>query len=194
MTSDEQLGKGRKLRVDAKRNADAVLLAAKKVFLQSGVDAPVRDIATAAGVGVATLYRRYPKHSDLIKAVFQREIDVCAGSAPTLSKHEQPADALRSWLKQYAEFMSTKKGLAAALHSGDDAYKELPEYFKTRFEPALAGLITEAAKAGSLRSEVAPFDLLRAIGNLAMTEGENSVVYVNQMVSLLIDGLVKPTT
>ena len=65
----------RRKRADAVRNTEAVLEAAKAAFAESGVDAPMRDIAARAGVGVGTIYRNYPQRSDLIIAVFRRELD-----------------------------------------------------------------------------------------------------------------------
>ena len=182
----------RTLRADAARNEDAVLQAAKEVFLQSGVDAPVREVAKRAGVGVGTLYRRFPKRSDLIKAVFRREIDACADAAADLKASLDPGVAVAEWLRLYAGFMGTKKGLATALHSGDDAYADLPGYFRKRFEPALAGLLEGAKDADVVRATVQPYDLIRAIGNLAMAEGEDRETHVQQMVSLMVGGLLKP--
>ncbi|MEX7419227.1 helix-turn-helix domain-containing protein, partial [Pseudomonas aeruginosa] len=61
-----------------------MLEAAKALFAEAGVDATVRQIADRAGVGMGTLYRRFPKRSDLIAAVFRREVDACAAEAATL--------------------------------------------------------------------------------------------------------------
>ncbi len=180
----------RSLRADAARNEDAVLQAAKEVFLQSGVDAPVREVAKLAGVGVGTLYRRFPKRSDLIKAVFRREIDACSDAARDLEASLDPSDAVAEWLMLYADFMGTKKGLAAALHSGDDAYADLPSYFRERFEPTLTRLLDRAYEADVIRAPIKPYDLLRGIGNLAVAEGEDRDAHVKQMVSLMIGGLL----
>src|SRR5271170_1683909 len=127
----------RRVRADAQRNLDALLRAAKAVFLTSGVDAPVREIAEKAGVGLGTLYRHFPQRSDLIAAVFRREIDACADTAPVLAASHTPFDALASWMQRYAAFVATKRGLAQALHSGDPAYDNLPSYFDQRLRPAL---------------------------------------------------------
>src|SRR5580698_8284010 len=116
----------RRVRADAQRNVDALLLAAKAVFATSGVDAPVREIADKAGVGLGTLYRHFPRRADLIAAVFRREIDACADSAPGLAQSQTPFDALASWMQRYTAFVGTKRGLAQALHSGDPAFDNLP--------------------------------------------------------------------
>jgi AcrR family transcriptional regulator len=179
----------RRIRADARRNEDGVLAAAKELFATMGVDATVRDIAAKAGVGVATLYRRFPKRSDLVAAVFRHEVDACAAEATTFAAAHPPDQALRQWLKRYTGFIATKKGLASALHSGDPAYAALPDYFRASFEPALAHLLAAAAATGKVRDDVAPYDLLRAIGNLSVTSDAEGVAHTHRMVDLLIDGL-----
>jgi AcrR family transcriptional regulator len=186
---DEHVQPERHMRTDAKRNQDAVIEAAKAVFATTGVDAPVRDIAAKAGVGLGTLYRRFPNRADLIAAVFRREVDACTKEAGALAAEHPPGEALSRWLKRYREFIATKKGLAAALHSGDPAFETLPAYFRTRFEPALASLLDAAAVAGKVRPGVAPHDLLRAIGNLSVASGEDGADHAGRMVDLLLDGL-----
>ncbi|RZS79962.1 TetR family transcriptional regulator [Motilibacter rhizosphaerae] len=171
---------GRRRRVDARRNEDAVLEAAAAVFASSGVDAPVRQIAQAAGVGVGTVYRNFPQRSDLIAAVFRREVDACADEAATLAARFAPIDALERWLQRYAGFIATKQGLAAALHSGDPAYDALPAYFDQRFRPALEDLL---ARAG-LPPDLDAGDLLRAVADLS-----HGAPRSERMVALLVDGL-----
>lgn len=177
----------RQVRADAQRNEDAVLEAAKTVFATSGVDAPVREISAQAGVGIATLYRRFPKRSDLIAAVFRREVDACAAAAEALAAENPPEQALALWLKRFRAFIGTKKGLAAALHSGDGAYAELPGYFRSNFEPALQGLLRAAS--ATIRQDVDAYDLLRAIGNLAVAHDDDGAAHADRMLDLLIDGL-----
>ena len=146
----------RRLRADAARNIDSLLEAAKTVFATSGVDAPAKEIADLAGVGVGTLYRHFPQRSDLVKAVFQRGVDACADAAPALAAAHDPATALALWLRRYTEFLATKRGLAAALHSGDPAFEALPGYFAGHLEPALGSLLAAAAASGEIRADINP--------------------------------------
>ncbi|WP_290891868.1 TetR/AcrR family transcriptional regulator, partial [Hoeflea sp.] len=148
----DEAAEPRRIRADAQRNEDAVLEAAKEVFAASGVDAPVREIAARAGVGVGTLYRRFPNRSDLVAAVFRREVDACAAEAASLAAAHPPGEALGLWLRRYTRFIATKKGLAAALHSGDQAFDALPAYFRAHFEPALAALLEAPARARGVRA------------------------------------------
>ena len=179
----------RRLRADAARNIDSLLEAAKAVFATSGVDAPAKEIADLAGVGVGTLYRHFPQRSDLVKAVFQHEVDACADAAPALAAAYQPGEALARWLHRYTGFVATKRGLAPALHSGDPAYGALPGYFMRRLGPALGSLLEAAAAAGEIRDDIVPQDLLYAVANLCLPPADQGVAYSQRMVALLIDGL-----
>jgi AcrR family transcriptional regulator len=158
------------------------------VFATSGVDAPVRAIAAKAGVGVGTVYRHFPQRSDLIVAVFRRQVDACADAAAALAAEHAPGEALALWMQRYADFIATKRGLAAALHSGNPAYNTLPSYFDTRLRPALQALLDAAARAGEVRSDIEADDLLSAVRSLCMS-AQDDTGYVRRMVALLVDGL-----
>ena len=156
----------RRLRADAQRNIETLLEAAMAVFAISGVDAPVREIAEKAGVGVGTVYRHFPQRSDLIVAVFRHEVDACAEAAPVLAAEYKPGDALDRWLQRYVDFIAAKRGLSAALHSGNPAFKSLPIYFQEKLRPALRGLLETAATAGKVRADIDPAELLLAVARL----------------------------
>jgi AcrR family transcriptional regulator len=180
---------GRSVRADAQRNLDALLEAAKAVFAASGVDAPVREIAAQAGVGIATVYRHFPQRSDLIAAVLRREIDACAAAAHALAREHEPVEALARWLRRYTSFIATKRGLGAALHSGDPAFDALPAYFRQQLEPSLQSLLNAAMTAGQVRDDVEPYELLQAVGSLSTASGAAGALQSRRMVDLLIDGL-----
>ena len=177
------------IRADAQRSLDALLQAAKEVFATAGVDAPMRDIAGHSGLGVGTVYRRFPQRSDLIAAVFRREIDDCAEAAAELAAEHEPFEALRRWMQRFCAFFATKRGLAGALHSGEPAYAALPEHFDARLRPALETLLASARVAGRIRSDVAAGELLGAIARLSMSE-EDEPAQAQRMVALLADGLL----
>jgi AcrR family transcriptional regulator len=184
----EDTSSTRRVRADAQRNMDALIEAAKAVFATSGVDAPVREIATRAGVGVGTVYRHFPQRSDLVVAVFRHEVDATADAARELAAEHEPAEALSRWLRRFTEFIATKRGLAAALHSGDPAFNPLPAYFDGHLRPALASLLDAAAEAGAIRTNVDANDLLYAIANLCASESPRPG-HALRMVDLLFDGL-----
>lgn len=179
----------RRVRADARRNIDTLLQTAMAVFATSGVDAPVREIAEKAGVGIGTVYRHFPQRADLIGAVFRHEVDACADAASVLATEHGPGEALARWMQRYVDFITAKRGLAAALHSGNPAFDTLPAYFEQRLRPALRTLLDAAAAAGEVRADVEPFDLLRAVASLCTPDHHGDPAKARRMVALLVDGL-----
>jgi len=179
----------RRVRADAQRNIDALLQAALTVFATSGVDAPVREIAEKAGVGIGTLYRHFPQRADLVAAAFRHEIDACADAAPLLAAKHAPDEALARWMQRYAAFVATKRGLATALHSGNPAFDTLPAYFNQRLRPAFRTLLDAAVAAGEVRADVDADDLLSAVASLCKQSHDDDPDRTRRMVALLIDGL-----
>ncbi|SHN59865.1 transcriptional regulator, TetR family [Paenibacillus sp. ov031] len=179
----------RSVRADAQRNINALLQSAMTVFATSGVDAPVREIADKAGVGVGTVYRHFPQRSDLIEAVFRQEIDACADAAVDLADKYKPVEALERWLLRYLEFIATKRGLAAALHSSDPAYETLPICFVEELSPALKTLIETATAVDEVRAKITPDELLWAVASLSTAVDNDDIEHAKNIVSLLVDGL-----
>lgn len=184
-----EAGADRHVRADAQRNVQALLKAAMAVFMTSGVDAPIREIAEKAGVGVGTVYRHFPQRSDLIVAVFRQEVDACADEAPVLAAKHEPGEALARWMQRYGKFIAAKRGLGAALHSGDPAYDALPEYFKKRLRPALQSLLDGAVASGAVRNDIEADDLLHAVAGLCIGARGADREQARRMIALLVDGL-----
>lgn len=181
--------KPQRMRVDARRKMSALLEAATAVFAESGVDAPVREIAQRADVGLGTVYRHFPERSDLIVAVFRSQVDACADAAISFASKYEAGEALVRWIQRYVDFIATKRGLASALHSGDPAYSALPGYFNERLLPAFKRLLDTAITAKVVRPDVAAEDLLPAIATLCRGPNGERPTYTRRMVELLVDGL-----
>jgi AcrR family transcriptional regulator len=178
----------RAARADARQNLAALLDAARIVFARAGVDAPAREIAAEAGVGVGTLYRHFPNRAALVAGVFTNEIDATAAAAAELSAAHPPGRALDLWVERFTRFVATKQGLSAALHSGDPAFDELPTHLRETLGPALTTLLDAAAASGEVRSGVDPLDFLMAIADLSH-RAPSAGGEPNAMVRLLLDGL-----
>lgn len=133
-------------RADARRNKETLLDAAAAVFVTAGVDAPVRDIAARAGVGMGTIYRHFPTRADLIIAVYRHQVDACAEAGPALlSAAPTPHAALGQWIDLFVDFLVTKHGLAAVLQSDNSGFDTLHAYFLDRLVPVCAQLLEAAA-------------------------------------------------
>lgn len=191
-TTEEPTATPRRKRADAVRNSEAVLDAAKAAFAETGVDAPMRDIAARAGVGVGTIYRNYPLRSDLIIAVFRRELDATAAEADRLAAAYPPGEALRLWSGALARFVATKRGFASALHSGDPAYQLLPSQFLAVLAPKVQRMLDAGAQDGTIRGDISAEDLIHALSRLADTSPGDSASRAPRMTDVLLDGLLQP--
>jgi len=181
-------------RADARRNADALIEAARTVFATAGVDAPARQITDLAGVGVGTLYRNFPHRSDLVKAVVESGIDTVADAAPNLLATHPPAEALTTWIREFTALLATKRGLAGALHSGDPAFSALPTYFFQRLRPALTALLDAGTADGTIRDDISADDLLHAITQLCQPVPGRTPEHSQRVIAVLLDGLRRDAT
>lgn len=182
-------GTGRRLRADAQRNIDLLIQTAAEVFADEGLDAPIRAIADKAGVGVGTLYRHFPTRSDLVVAVFRKEVDECVAAASALAVDYPPGEALERWVEGYVDFIAAHRGLAAAFNPGDPALEGLPVYFYERLGPLVQKLLDEAAIDGQIRPEVKAHELLHGVGMLCVPPSCGEATDPQRMVGLFMDGL-----
>ena len=185
----ERESQGSRKRADVRRNEKTLLEAAAALFVTSGVQAPVRDIAAKAGVGVATMYRHFPTRADLIVAVYRHQVEACAEAGPALlAQGVAPHTALTTWVNLFVDFLITKHGLAEALQSNDDTFRALHDYFLDRLVPVCAQLLEAGAAAGEIMPDVDALVLMRGIGNLCIS-AESPDYNVRFMVGLVIAGL-----
>ncbi|WP_406513661.1 TetR/AcrR family transcriptional regulator [Streptomyces sp. NBC_00161] len=180
-------------RKDARRNQQTLLEAAAAVFVASGVEAPVRDIAAAAGVGMGTIYRHFPTRADLVIAVYRHQVDACAEAGPALlAAGPSPHTALERWADLFVDFLVTKHGLAAAMQADHSGFEALHAYFLDRLVPVCTQLLDAAAAAGEIRSDLTAYPLMRGIGNLCIGAESDPRYDARQLVALLVAGLRRP--
>ncbi|WP_240136555.1 TetR/AcrR family transcriptional regulator [Streptomyces sp. MUM 178J] len=180
-------------RKDARRNQQTLLDAAAAVFVASGVDAPVRDIAAKAGVGMGTIYRHFPTRADLVIAVYRHQVDACAEAGPALlAAGPTPHAALGRWVDLFVDFLVTKHGLAAALQNDNAGFETLHAYFLDRLLPVCTRLLEAAAAAGEIRPGLDAYQLMRGIGNLCIGAESDARYDARRLVALLVAGLRRP--
>jgi AcrR family transcriptional regulator len=192
-TIDEGAGQpARHKRADAQRNEQAVLAAAAAVFVTSGVEAPVRDIAAAAGVGMGTIYRHFPTRADLVVAVYRHQVEACAEAGSVLlANGGSPHAALGQWVNLFVDFLVTKHGLAAVLQPDSAGFDALHAYFLERLVPVCAQLLDAAAQAGEISTDIDAYELMRGIGSLCVGGDLDPRYDARRMVELLIAGLLQ---
>ena len=177
-TSRTAQASARSKRADALRNQQTLLAAAAEVFVTSGVDAPIREIAAKAGVGIGTIYRHFPTRADLVVAVYRHQVD--AGS---------PFEALRQWVGLFVDFLFKKHGLANALQSDASGFDALHAYFLDRLVPVCEQLLLAAVDAGEIRPGTHAYELMRGIGNLCIGRDSDSRYDPRRLIELLMRGL-----
>ncbi|MEK9520544.1 TetR/AcrR family transcriptional regulator [Streptomyces venezuelae] len=189
-SSPRQAASAASKRKDARRNQQTLLDAAAAVFVTSGVDAPVREIAAEAGVGLGTFYRHFPSRADLVIAVYRHQVDTCAEAGPALlAAGPTPFAALEGWGDLFVDFLVTKHGLAAAMQADSAGFEALHAYFLERLLPVCTDLLRAAAAAGEARSDLDAYHLMRGIGNLCIGTDTDPCYDPRRLVALLLAGL-----
>ncbi|MGW7516493.1 TetR/AcrR family transcriptional regulator [Streptomyces sp. NPDC054796] len=188
--SEQGAARARPKRADARRNEQVLLDSAAAVFVASGVEAPIRDIAAKAGVGTATIYRHFPTRADLIVAVYRHQVETLAEAGPRLLETSAtPYAALGQWMDLFVDFVVTKQGLATVLQSDDPCYDPLHSFFLERLVPVCGELLDAATGAGEIRADMDPYELMRGVGGLCAGAGNNRRYDTRRLVGVLVAGL-----
>ncbi|MFJ2370191.1 TetR/AcrR family transcriptional regulator [Microbacterium sp. NPDC087665] len=179
------------LRSDAKENRDRVIAAARELFGTDGLEVTMRQIARHAGVGPATLYRRFPTKADLIRAAFVDELEACHSIVADAVADTDPWRGFRSIIERVMVLNVRNQGFTDAFLS---AYPDAVD-FRAQREEAVRGIVTVARGAievGALRADFVLDDflivLLAARGLSRTTEAERTRT-ARRYAALVIDGL-----
>ena len=182
----------RKPRVDSIRNRERLLEAATEIFSAGGPQASLEAVAKKAGVGIGTLYRHFPTRDALFEAVYRHEVDLLGDLAERLARDEAPVGALKTWLQANVRLVATKKGMIEALQLAAHGSSELKAYSYDRMIGAIRLLLDRAVKAGDVRGDVPPEDLLRTLVGIYYSQGTGDwQPTALRMVDVFVDGLRK---
>lgn len=175
-------------RADARRNREALLTAARAAYDAPGASgASLEAIARDAGVGIGTLYRHFPTREALIGAVHAEALDEVAEAAAALVDDRTGAEALSLWLRRYAAFVATKRGMADALRAALDSGVIAREEIRRRVVAAVSTLLEAGADDGTLRDDVDAGDVVGAlVGCVIAATDEPQLV---RMLDLVAAGL-----
>ena len=142
-----------KMRADAQRNLEQILLAARDLVVERGPNAPLDEIARRAGVGIATLYRRFPDRPALLKAVVIDALTKTTAAARRAAEEEShPFDALARYLREALE-LRVSAVFPVVLGVLDLTDAEL-DRARTASSQAVEMLVDEAHADGSLPKDV----------------------------------------
>ncbi|CAM5227893.1 TetR/AcrR family transcriptional regulator OS=Streptomyces tendae OX=1932 GN=GUR47_18540 PE=4 SV=1 [Streptomyces tendae] len=175
------------LRADARRNRERVLEAAREIFAAQGVDAPMSAVARRAGLGVATLYRRFPTRSALVTAAFEDQLAMCATAFDEAMADPDPGHGLYVLLEKVCTTLVTDRGFETVFMAD---FPEALDYDRERAiaEDRLSHLVQRARDAGRLREDFDPADiplLLLAVSGLAGQPPETAVPAARRLLTYL---------
>jgi len=189
MPTKKQKKAPRKPRTDAQRNREHILEVAKEAFTRSGANASLDDIARDAAVGAGTLYRHFPTRDALIEAVYRTEVEKLAAAERRFAATLSPIEALRAWMLLFIDYIATKQIIAPALNAYVGGPSKLYEGSRTQIKGAIDSLVKRAIKNRDIRSDLEPFDLLRAlVGVSNVASGPDWQQSARRLVDILISG------
>jgi AcrR family transcriptional regulator len=148
----------RPLRRDAARNRERILDAARELFAQRGLGVTLNDIAHHAGVGVGTVYRRFPDKAQLIEGLFEQRVETLVALGGEAVADPDPWHGLRHFLERALELLATDRGLMELVTSRPDGLERIG-HVRERLQPLGTELVARARAAGRLRDDIAPEDL-----------------------------------
>jgi AcrR family transcriptional regulator len=176
------------MRADARRNRDRILEAARDLFADRGLDVPIAAIARRAGVGVATLYRRFPARESLITEVFADQMSACAGVIDEALADPDPWRGFASVIEKVCAMQATDRGFTAAFLTAFPGALDF-ERERVRAERGFAALAQRAKDAGRLRRDFARTDLtlvLMANNGITADSPQAALAASRRLVALLL--------
>ncbi|WP_067680380.1 TetR/AcrR family transcriptional regulator [Nocardia miyunensis] len=177
-------------RADARRNYELVLAAAREVFDELGVTAPLDEIARRAGVGNATMYRHFPTRREMVIAVYAEEVTALGELGRTLLDAPSPADALFTWLRAFITHVSTKGQLPLSIPDDEAGQRSaLYHEWHETMHTAAADLLHRAQHAGAIKNDLDVADLLAAANGIGHAAAD--APQIERLLTILRDGLTR---
>jgi AcrR family transcriptional regulator len=189
-TSQDEPGE-RRLRRDAERNRQRILAAAAEVFTERGLDATLDEVARAAGVGIGTVYRRFPDKESLVSELFRDRVDALVTVAEEACAARDPWQGLVTYLEFVAGALSGDIGLRQLMMFATYDRDQVC-YARDRMRPVITRLIERAQASGDLRHDFEATDVKMIAFMLAsIAEYAASVTpeVWRRYLAILIDGL-----
>ncbi|MDX3057187.1 TetR/AcrR family transcriptional regulator [Streptomyces sp. NE06-03E] len=185
---------GRPVRADARANEDKLLAAAALAFTRDGAGATLKQIAKDAGVGIATLYRRFPTREQLVDATYRYETARLSARTSALLG-ELPADrALRAWMSQVLDYIATKHGMADTLKTLLQDDERLGSQTREQLTGAIEEFRVAGIGQGVIRPDVPSADILMSLAGVTLVAGAAPQrAQAERLLDLLMDGLTRPT-
>jgi AcrR family transcriptional regulator len=176
------------LRRDAQRNYERIVAAAASVFAEQGADGSLNEVARRAGVGPATLYRRFPTRDALLAALLADRHNALAAEAEHLAEGSATADALIGWVSGFMNHVSTYRGLATLVKAGREDERSLFAATFATLIDAGAKLLKRTQQRGEIRADIDVCELLDLASGIAIA-AECDPGTADRLFKLAIEGL-----
>ena len=173
-------------RSDAARNRMAIIEAARELITEPG-ELKLSAVAKRAAVGQATLYRHFATRDELVRALYDREIDELVALADALLRRYPPDEALRRWFTQLAAYARVKFGVIAAVEAS--VWQDIGAQTLGKLGEALTALLTAGREKGVLRGDVDSRDVILLSWFLAHVEEDEWAERTPRLLAVLLDGL-----
>jgi AcrR family transcriptional regulator len=183
----------RVLRADARRNREAVIGAAKKLFADQGLDAQMPDVAKAAKVGVGTVYRHFPTKDDLIAALAVERFERLAEKAREGIEAEDPWQGLCDFIRFSAQIQADDRGLCEVMGSRPEVMNE--SAYAVGLDDLCGKLVKRAQRSGDLRKDLDWEDIpmvVCGVGRITQVETGPGTGRWPRLVEVILDGLRAP--
>ncbi|CCQ14149.1 Regulatory protein TetR [Rhodococcus sp. AW25M09] len=178
------------VRADARLNRQRLIDAALAAFTAHDSNWTLEAIAKDAGVGIGTLYRNFSSRESLIEAVYRSELARLCDGAADLLENLPPDVALRAWMGRYADFVSTKRGMAETLATVLASGAITSSDTRQRLGAAVATLLAAGVEKGTLRGDVRAEDVVASLAGVLLASGSTDQrPQANRMLDLLMDGV-----
>jgi AcrR family transcriptional regulator len=186
-------GVERAQRSDARRNREAVIAAAKKLFAEEGLDAQMPDVAKAAKVGVGTVYRHFPTKDDLIAALAAERFERLAEKAQEAVEAEDAWEALRDLIRFAAQIQADDRGLCEVMGSRPEVMEASAR--AVGLEELTDELVKRAQRSGDLRKDVTWEDvpmIACGLGSVTQATAGPAAGRWPRLLEIILDGLRAP--
>lgn len=181
----------RATRLDARLNRERLLIAAREIFTEKPHDASMDDVAKRAGVGTGTLFRNFPRRIDLVRAIFEENLEQLGTLSAELSTMCEPWEGLVEWLHAFVAFSQANRAIIGEMSQPSERDPAFDRRCRAQIDSAIGDVLDRALAAREVDPDLTAGDLVQLIGGmvLSITPDDTRIDY---LLKLLLRGIQRP--
>lgn len=168
-TSGEAGPTQRATRLDARLNRERLLIAAREIFTEKPLDASMDDVAKRAGVGTGTLFRNFPRRIDLVRAIYEENLEQLGTLAAELSTTREPWEGLVEWLHAFVAFSQANRSIIGEMSQASERDPEFDRRCRAQIDAAIGDVLDRALAARAVDPDLTTGDLVQLIGGIVLS-------------------------